>query len=140
MSRSRLARPLIAGLFVLAVAVWLALALIVPRPPRPVAAFGTLDQCYWGWPVVAFEGEDWTRALPDYILDHPHPPGYIPVAQWPEGLHFDEPSGTLLDAGGDALFHTGDRVRITGSIMEVHGDASPCFYTLGVRVEEIATP
>ena len=118
---------------------WLGLALISPKPPRPVAAFATLDQCYWGWPVVAFEGEDWTRALPDKILAH-HAPGYIPVAEWPDGLHFDEPSGTLLDASGDAVFRNGDRMRITGAVIEVHGDPSPCFYTLGVRVDEIAAP
>jgi hypothetical protein len=116
----------------------LAAALLVPRLPRPVAGVATLGQCYWGWPVVAFEGEDWKRALPDSL--RANAPGSIPIAQWPTGSHFDEATGALLDAHGDVLFRKGDRVRIVGSIVEVHGDPSPCFYTLGVVVNEIASP
>jgi hypothetical protein len=113
-------------------------ALILPRLPRPVAAIGTLDQCLGGWPVVAFEGEEWKDALPGDL--RAYAPNSIPIASWPSGLRFDEASGVLLDASGEPLFHKGDRVRIKGSVVEVHGDPSPCYYTLGVRVEEIANP
>ena len=55
-------------------------------------------------------------------------------------MRFDEAVGALLDAHGDALFHKGDRVTVKRSLIEVHGDPSPCYYTLGVKVEEIARP
>lgn len=121
----------VAGLFVVG-------ALILPRLPRPIAAVGTLDQCVGGWGVVAFEGDEWKDALPDHL--RAHPPAYIPIAALPNGLSFDEASGVLFDARGETVFHKGDRVRIRGSVIEVHGDPSPCYYTLGVKVEEIASP
>ena len=34
----------------------------------------------------------------------------------------------------------GDRVRVKGPLIEVHGDPSPCYYTLGMKIEEIADP
>jgi hypothetical protein len=55
-------------------------------------------------------------------------------------MRFDETAGTLLDADGRIAFHRGDRIRIAGSVVEVHGDPSPCFYTLGVNVDEVASP
>jgi hypothetical protein len=113
-------------------------ALILPRLPRPVSGFGTLDQCLWGWPVVVFEGEDWKGALPDPI--RPYAQRQMPIASWPTGMRFDETAGALLDAQGNAVFRKGDRVRIKGFVIEVHGDPSPCFYTLGVQVDEIASP
>ena len=118
--------------------VLLAAALVASRLPRPVASLGTLDQCLWGWPVVVFEGEDWRDALPDNLRAYAQ--RQIPIAEWPKGMRFDEAAGALLDEHGDALFHKGDRVRVKGSVIEVHGDPSPCYYTLGVRVEEIASP
>lgn len=114
--------------------VLLAAALIVPRLPRSVAGVATLGQCYWGWPVVAFEGEDWKGALPDNL--RANAPGSIPIAQWPNGSHFDEARGALLDARGSVLFRNGDRVRIVGSIVEVHGDPSPCFYRTGASTSK----
>jgi len=123
---------------VVLVAVVVAGALIVSRLPRPVAAVGMLDQCLWGWPVVHFEGEDWKQAIPDNL--RAYPPAYVPIAEWPSGLRFDKSAGALFNSAGDRLFRKGDRVRIEGSVIEVHGDPSPCFYTLGVKVEAIASP
>ena len=122
----------------LLVGVLLAVALILPRLPRPVSGVGTLDACLTGAPVVLFEGEDWKGALPDDL--RAYPPRQLPIAAWPSGMRFDEAAGALLDSHGGALFHKGDRVRIKGSVIEVHGDPSPCYYTLGVKVEEIASP
>jgi hypothetical protein len=135
--RDRLSQRRVQGLLVL-IAVVAAATLILPRLPRPVAAFGTLEQCLGGWPVVLFEGEDWKGALPDPI--RPYAQRQIPIASWPAGMRFDERAGALLDAQGLAVFRKGDRVRIKGFVIEVHGDPSPCFYTLGVKVEEIASP
>jgi hypothetical protein len=123
---------------VVVVGVLLLGALILPRLPRPVAGVAMLGQCLGGWPVVQFEGEDWKDALPGDL--RAYAPNSIPIAAWPSGLRFDEASGVLLDASGEPLFRKGDRVRIKGSVVEVHGDPSPCYYTLGVRVEEIANP
>jgi hypothetical protein len=124
--------------FLVLVGLLLAAALLVPRLPHPVASAGTLDQCLGGWPVVVFDGEDWKGALPDDYRSYA--PRQIPIAEWPSGMRFDEPEGALFDAHGAALFQKGDRVRIKGSVIEVHGDPSPCYYTLGVKVEEIASP
>ncbi|HLO36586.1 MAG TPA: hypothetical protein VK194_10905 [Candidatus Deferrimicrobium sp.] len=120
------------------VGVLLVAAVILPRLPRPIAEVGTLDECLWGWPVVVLEGEDWKGALPDSLRAYAR--HQMPIAAWPSGMRYDEAAGTLLDARGDAVFHKGDRVRIKGSVVEVHGDPSPCFYTLGVNIDEIASP
>jgi hypothetical protein len=96
--------------------------LVVSRLPQPITGAGTLDQCYWGWPVVKLdEGAD----------------PYLPVASWPTGLVYDEAAGVLRDASGDVLLTKGDRVAVKGSVIEVHGDPSPCFYTRGLNVEAI---
>jgi hypothetical protein len=116
--------------------VLLASALILPRLPHPVAGAATIDQCHGGWPVLVFEGEGWRNALPGDV--RASAPRQIPVARWPSGLRFDEAEGVVIDARGDMAFRDGDRVTIRGSVIEVHGDPSPCFYTLGVEVDEIA--
>ncbi len=128
LSRRRLWVVLIVGALV-------ATALILPRLPRPVAGAATIDQCQGGWPVLVFEGSDWRKALPDNL--QAGPPRQIPIARWPNGMHFDEPTGVLLDIRGDVALRKGDRVTIKGSVIEVHGDPSPCYYTLGVQVDEI---
>jgi hypothetical protein len=120
------------------IGVSIAAVLILSRAQRPVSGMATLDQCYWGWPVVVFEGEDWKDALPAEL--RAYPPGEVPIAEWPDGMQFDEATGELRDANGVALFHTGDRLQIRGTVIGVHGDPSPCFFTLGVKVEEIASP
>ena len=122
---------------VAAAAVLLIVAVLLLRLPRTVTATGTIDQCLGGWAVVRFDGEAWKAALPDDL--RAYVPGYIPVAEWPSGLSFDEAAGTLVRVNGDEVLRTGDRVRIRGSIVDVHGDPSPCYYTLGVRIEEISS-
>lgn len=42
-------------------------------------------------------------------------------------MHFDEAAGVLLDADGEPLFRTGERVRVKGSVVEVHGDPFAVF-------------
>lgn len=135
--RDGLSQRRIVGLLVLG-GVLLAAALILPRLERPVAGVATLDQCHWGWPVVAFEGETWRSALPDDVRSSA--PREIPIVQWPSGLRFDEAAGALLDAQGGVVFRKGDRVRIQGSVVEVDGDPAPCFITIGVKVDAITTP
>jgi hypothetical protein len=107
---------------------------VLPGPARSIQELATLDQCYGGWPVVSLEG-DWTAALPNELRDRPPP--YLPVAEWPVGLHFDAASGELRDASGSTRFRRGDLVSIKASIVEIHGDPSPCFYTYNVRIERI---
>jgi hypothetical protein len=51
--RERMSQPRVQALVVL-LGVLLAAAAIVPRLPRPVGGLATLDQCLWGWPIVAF--------------------------------------------------------------------------------------
>jgi hypothetical protein len=109
-------------------------AVVLPRANASIQGLGTLDQCYGGWPVVSLEG-DWTAALPNELRDRP--PTYLPVAEWPTGLHFDEASGELRDASGSTRFRRGDLVRIKASVVEVHGDPSPCYYIYNLRVERI---
>jgi hypothetical protein len=119
------------------VALLVVMALIVRWSPRPVAGIAALGQCSYDWPVLAFEGESWKRALPDALGSYS---GEIPIAQWPSGMSYDVAAGALLDSSGEVLFRDGDEVRVVGSLVEVHGDPSPCYFTLGVRVEEIASP
>jgi hypothetical protein len=120
--------------FLVLVGVLVVAALVVSRLPRPISGAGPLSQCVGGWPQVAFDGEDWRHALPDGA------PRQIPIAEWPSGMRFDETSGSLLDANGSAIFRIGDRVRLRGSVIEVHGDPSPCYYTFAVKVAEIGSP
>src|SRR5256885_1856028 len=94
-------------------------AAVLPRATPAIQGLGTLDQCPGGWPVVSLEG-DWTAALPNELRDRP--PTYLPVAEWPTGLHFDEASGELRDASGSTRFRRGDLISIKASVIEVHGD------------------
>jgi hypothetical protein len=88
-----------------------------------VAALGTcaIDR---GWPVV--------------LLDS-GAERYLPVARWPSGLHFDLATGELGDASGRTVLRSGDRVLVTGSIVDVHGDPSPCYFTRGIEIDSIAS-
>jgi hypothetical protein len=132
-----LSNPRVRAALLLVVAL-LAVAFVLSRLPRSLAAAGTLVQCIGGWPAVTFEGQDWRNALPDRYRTSAG--NQIPIAEWPSGLHFDEAAGALLSADGDVLFYTGDQVKIKGSVIEVSGDPSPCFIILGLKVEEIASP
>jgi hypothetical protein len=109
-------------------------AVVLPRARPSMQGLGTLDQCYGGWPVVSLEG-DWTAALPHELKERP--PTYLPVAEWPTGLHFDEASGELRDASGSTRFRWGDLVSIKASVVEVHGDPSPCYSIYNLKVERI---
>jgi hypothetical protein len=122
--------------------VLLATAVIVPRLPRPVEGVAALDQCLWGWPVVAFEGEDWRAALPISIAEgyRAYAQRQTPVVEWPTGMRFDETAGVLLDAQGQAVFRNGDRVRVAGTMVETSGDPAPCYYRVGIKIDEIGPP
>jgi hypothetical protein len=120
------------GLLVGALAV--ALFVYIERAPKSLEATGTLDQCRGGWPVVYLEG-DWQGSLPAQIRNNP--PGYLPVSVWPAGMSFDETAGELRDSSGTVVFRRGDRVHLTGAVIEVHGDPSPCYYIWNLRVDTI---
>lgn len=136
-SLRRFVRRHLATVLVGVVAIAIA-AVVIRGLPRPVAGFASLDQCLWGWPVVAFEGEAWRDAVPDGL--GAVAPSTIPVASWPRGLRFDEGARALIDEAGAVVFRSGDRVRISGSMVRTSGDPAPCFYTVGVNVESITAP
>ncbi len=125
-------KPVRVGLLVSVLAV--ALLIYIDRAPKSIEANGTLDQCYWGWPVVYLEG-DWQGSLPADIRKNP--PAYLPVAVWPTGMSYDEEAGELRDSSGTVRFRRGDRVRINGAVIEVHGDPSPCYYIWNLRIDTI---
>ena len=64
---------------------------------------------------------------------------YLPVARWPTGLHFELATGEVVDASGQTVLRSGDRVRVTGSVVDVHGDPSPCYFTRGIEIDSIAS-
>jgi hypothetical protein len=120
------------------VAVTFALGLVLVRVPVTVSGYGTIELCHGGWAVIELEGEEWRAALPEGR--QPYGDRQFPVISWPAGTHFDEAAGVLFGADGEPLFRTGERLRVKGSVVEVHGDPSPCFYTVNIRVEEIGAP
>ena len=117
------------------VAVAFALALVLVRTPVTVSGYGTIEQCSMGWAVIELEGEEWRASVPEDLP--PYGDRQFPVISWPAGMHFDEAAGVLLDADGEPVFRAGERLRVKGSVVEVHGDPSPCFYTVNIRVKEI---
>lgn len=90
--------------------------------PTRADGAGTLTECYWGDPVVALDGGS----------EH-----YLPVAHWPDGLSFDHNRHAVIDGLGREVARVGDRVVVSGSVAEVHGDPSPCFHTRGIRIESL---
>ena len=133
--RAALARvPLRSAVVVLAFVA--AVVFILPRLPRPVAGVGTLDECVlMAAPIVVLDGDAWREALPESA--RAGAPGMLPVAAWPNGLRYDDATDTVRDPDGAIRFRRGDRVRITGAIVEVHGDPSPCYYTRHIRIDSI---
>ena len=111
---------LLAGLAVAAVVV----AVVLTRLPRQVEGTGTLDGCAIdrGWPVV-------------HLDDGPEP--YLPVTAWPAGMTYDLAERVVVDASGRTVVSRGDRILVKGSIVEVHGDPSPCYFTRGIRIHTI---
>jgi hypothetical protein len=91
--------------------------------PEHVQGSGILDECSsYTWPVVKLDGGT------DY---------YLPVISWPAGLTYSEEDDVLHDSGDMVVLRRGDRVTLTGSIVVVHGDPSPCYYTRGIRLHSI---
>ena len=62
---------------------------------------------------------------------------YLPVAAWPPGLRFELATGQVVDADGRVQMRAEDRVAVTGSIVDVHGDPSPCYFTRGIEIDSI---
>jgi hypothetical protein len=104
----------------------LAAGVFLPRLPRLFEATGTLDECYWGWPIVVFDGPD--------------PEGLYPVEAWPPGLRYDSQAHVLVDADGHVLLRKGDRVRVRGAVIEAPRDIPPCFEGTGIRVDQVSAP
>jgi hypothetical protein len=92
--------------------VWLA--------PLKIATAARLGTCYWGDPVVVFDGRE------------------LPVAGWPDGMSYDPKRGAVIDLAGAVLFHKGDLVAIEGRPVDVHGDPSPCFQIRAIKLDRIA--
>jgi hypothetical protein len=92
-------------------------------PPR-VDGTGSLHGCAIdrGWPVVDLD----TGAE-----------RYLPVADWPPGLSYDLSLSSVVDTSGRVILKSGDRVVVKGSIVDVHGDPSPCYFTRGIEIESI---
>jgi hypothetical protein len=92
---------------------------VVWLTPVTITTTVKLGTCYWGDPVVVFDGRE------------------LPVAGWPDGMSYDGKRDALVDPAGVVLFRKGDVVTIEGHPVEVHGDPSPCFVTRGIRIESL---
>ena len=97
---------------------------------------GTLGTCFTGEPVVMLDG-DWQGALPADARDSS--PGYVPLAIISSGWVYDQDSGELRAPNGQVRARNGDRVRIQATVVEVQGDPSPCYYTLGLKLGDLRT-
>jgi hypothetical protein len=116
--------PRLRRLLPLLAAVALTLFAISRLPPR-VDGSATIGVCPIdrNWPVIQLDAGT---------------ERYLPVAAWPTGLRFDLATGQVLDASGRVAMRSGDRVVVTGSIVDVHGDPSPCYFTRGIEIDRIA--
>ena len=99
------------------------LVLVIATRPTSIEGTGTLSECHWGWPIVSIDGGD----------------PYLPVATWPEGLRYDSEDKAVVDASGHQVIRLGARVALKGTIVEVHGDPSPCYYTRNISLTSITT-
>ena len=117
----------------------LAIVFVLGQPPRFQHAVGTLGECSFGSPIVAFDAATWERLAP--ADDRGYSAYEIPVLEWPMGTQFDHDAGVLLDEGGAAAFRMGDRVQVSGTVVDMRaGDIPPCFSAFGVRLEQIVVP
>ena len=96
----------------------------ISRLPPRVDGAGTIRVCPIdrNWPVIQLDaGAE----------------RYLPVAAWPSGLSFALATGQVVDASGRVAARAGDRVVVTGSIIDVHGDPSPCYFTRGIEIDSM---
>jgi hypothetical protein len=101
----------------------IAAAFLIWTLPERAQGSGTLDECSnYRWPVVIVDGGE------DY---------YLPVIAWPAGLDYDDEAHVLRDSAEVVVLRRGDRVTLSGSVVDVHGDPSPCYYTRGIRLYSI---
>ena len=101
----------------------IAAAFLLWSLPERVQGSGVLDECSnYRWPVVTIDGGT------DF---------YLPVIAWPAGLTYDDEGHVLRDSADRVVLRRGDRVTLNGSIVDVHGDPSPCYYTRGIRLNNI---
>ena len=115
--------PRLRRLLPLLVAVALTLFVISRLPPR-VDGAATIGVCPIdrNWPVIQLDaGAE----------------RYLPVAAWPTGVRFELSTGQVVDASGHVAMRAGDRVVVTGSVVDVHGDPSPCYFTRGIKLDRI---
>lgn len=103
---------------VLAVA---AFVLFIATGPTVVEGTATLSECHWGSPIVSIDGGD----------------PYLPVAAWPDGLHYDREAQAVVDASGQPVIRRGGRAALKGIIVEVDGDIPLCFHTRQIRLTSI---
>ena len=109
------------------------LAVTSPVTHGTVDTTGRLELCeITHEPVITLDG-DWQRALPASATQL----GYVPVATVMSGWDFDAATGAIHAPNGDVRAHVGDRVRVKAIIVEVHGDPSPCYYTLGLGLADL---
>jgi hypothetical protein len=92
---------------------------VVWLSPLKLTTTARLATCYWGDPVVVFDGRE------------------LPVAGWPAGMSYDANRDAVIDPAGAVLFHKGDLVAIEGHPVEVHGDPSPCFQIRAMKIDRI---
>jgi len=97
------------------------LVLVIATRPTSVEGSATLSECYWGDPIVSLDGGD----------------PYLPVAVWPDGLRYDHEAKAVVDASGQPVIRLGERVALAGSLVDVHGDPSPCFEVRNIKLTSI---
>jgi hypothetical protein len=113
-----------------------ALNVAAPFKFGSIDATGTLSTCFTGEPVFTLDG-DWQSALPADARTSS--PGYVPLAIILSGWLYDQTSGELRAPNGQVKARNGDRVRIEATVVAVHGDPSPCYYTLGLKLGDVQT-
>ena len=62
---------------------------------------------------------------------------YLPVARWPAGWSYDDADDVILDAARSPVIRRGDRVSVSGVVVDTNGDPAPCFFLRGIEIETI---